>query len=97
MLSCIFDSPSFIPDETFSSGVISPIHSQHPPHYEAQLLILHSYPSSLGSEKRPFMTKISLKYELTGNNITALEEACRSVLEIANSYYDPNQKVRLND
>lgn len=32
--------------------------------------------------------KISLKRELMGNNITTLEEALSTVLEIANSYND---------
>jgi len=40
--------------------------------------------------------KISLKYELMENNITTLEEAQWTILEIANSYNDYNQKVHLN-
>lgn len=34
------------------------------------------------------MMKISLKHELMGDNITTLEEAWRTILEIANSYND---------
>lgn len=40
--------------------------------------------------------KISLKHELMENNITTLEEAQWTILEIANSYNDSNQKVHLN-
>ena len=40
--------------------------------------------------------KISLKRELMANNITASEEAEWAILETANSYNDPNQKVHLN-